>query len=31
MPSLEECAVLFVEVLLRALRAPAGIEEQAHS
>lgn len=31
LPSLEECAVLFVEVLLRALRAPAGIEEQAHS
>ncbi len=30
-PSLDECAALFVEVLLRALRAPAGIEEQTHS
>jgi len=29
-PSLEECAALFVEVLLRALRTPAGIPEQAH-
>jgi AcrR family transcriptional regulator len=26
-PSLDECAALFVEVLLRALRAPAGIPE----
>ncbi len=27
-PSLDECAALFVVVLLRALRAPAGIPEQ---
>ena len=30
-PSLEECAALFVEVLLRALRAPVGIPEQSQS
>lgn len=30
-PTLEECAALFVEVLLRALRVPAGIKEQTHS
>jgi AcrR family transcriptional regulator len=29
-PTLEECAALFVEVLLRALRAPVGTEEQTH-
>jgi AcrR family transcriptional regulator len=28
-PSLDECAALFVDVLLRALRAPAGIPEHA--
>jgi AcrR family transcriptional regulator len=29
-PSLDDCAALFVEVLLRALRAPAGITEHTN-